>query len=116
MWVVNFGLERSAKYTYNWHKNVKKKRYMMNLFSIYLAPFNESKWGLKLDQIGTTISIITCKNIEGLFHEFRNRFMKLIPIIAVNKKSQVNLKINNKLLALNHPWLRFLNVDEIEEV
>ena len=25
MWVVNFGLERSAKYTYNWHKNVKKK-------------------------------------------------------------------------------------------
>ena len=47
MWVVNFGLEGSAKYTHNWHKNVKKKRYMMNLFSIYLVPFHGSKWGLR---------------------------------------------------------------------
>ena len=111
MWVVNFGLERSAKYTYNWHKNVKKKRYMMNLFSIYLVPFNGFKWGPRnISYTNYVFMTIISRNIE----------MFLIALLNTNYRSASEIttwiKMNCKWLVQIHPWLRFLNVEEIEEV
>ena len=111
MWVVNFGLERSAKYTYNWHKNVKKKRYMMNLFSICLIPFNELNWGLRnrSDSSNNYPDSITLK--YGRIN--RKLITYQSPQCIINEK--IGTKVNSNLDQI-HPWLRFLNVEEIEEV
>ena len=78
MWVVNFGLEGSAKYTHNWHKNVKKKRYMMNLFSIYFNPLKESKrWLMFVSDINMVLTYIFITIINFQW------FTKVLQFIAI---------------------------------